>query len=194
MIKVFFLSLEPAVTWVEIARAKRSLAAVLFGHLLPLVAVSVAGETIGRIYLEKPHATVEMAKASRDLLIQYGVLQFLFSFLVVFAGSQLVKAVAETFHARHNYTQCFTAVAYGLSPLFLARLLNVVPGMNPWVGFVIGITLSVATLYHGIPCVLQPDPPNAFGLFLTSGLLLGMVSGLAQLIALLLLQGRIHLL
>lgn len=193
MIKVFLLIFEPAVTWDKIARAKRSLAAVLFGHALPLIALSVAGEILGRIYLRKAHVAGELAKASQNLMVEYGVVQFLFSLLVVFAGSQLVKALAETFHARHTYTQCFTAVAYGLSPLFLARLLDVIPGMNPWVSFAIGIVFSVATLYHGLPSVLQPDPPNAFGLFLTSGLLLGMVAGLARLITLLVLQGRINL-
>lgn len=115
------------------------------------------------------------------------------NFLVVFTGAKLVKAIAETFHARHNYTQCFTVVAYGLSPLFLARLLDVIPGMNPWVSFALGIVFSVSTLYQGLPCVLQPDPPNAFGLFLMSGLLLGMLSGLARLITLLILQGKLNL-
>jgi Yip1-like protein len=192
MIKVFLLIFEPGVTWDKIARAKKSLWAVLLGHLLPVVALSVAGELLGRIYLAKPHAT-GLAKIPQNLMIQYGVLQFVFSFLVVFIGASLVKAVAETFHARHNYTQCFTAVAYGLTPLFLVRLLDAIPGMNPWVSFGIGIILSVSTMYQGIPCVLQPDPPNAFGLFLMSGLLLGMVGGLARLITLLVLQGRINL-
>ncbi len=193
MIKVFFLIFEPAVAWEKIARAKRSLGAVLLGQLLPLVILSVAGELLGRIYLGKPHATAQMATASRSVLIQYGVVQFLFNLLVVFVGAKLVKAMAETFHARHNYTQCFTVVAYGLSPLFLIRLLDAIPGMNPWVSFGVGIVLCVATLYYGLPCVLQPDPPNAFGLFLMSGLLLAMVSGLARLITLLILQGKINL-
>lgn len=192
MIKVFLLIFEPAVTWDKIARAKRSLWAVLFLHLAPLIALSVAGELLGRFYLGKSHAMGGAAKVSQNL-IEYGVLQFLFSFLVVFVGAKLVKAMAETFHARHNYTQCFTVVAYGLSALFFARMFNAIPGMNPWVSFGIGIVFSVATLYQGIPCVLQPDPPNAFGLFLMSGVLLAMVSGLAGLITLLVLQGRINL-
>ena len=165
----------------------------MLGHLMPLLILSVAGELLGKVYLGKKHAMGGMATASQSLLIQYGVVQFLFNLLVVFVGAKLVKAIAETFHARHNYTQCFTVVAYGLSPLFLLRLLDVIPGMNPWVSFGLGIVFSVATLYQGLPCVLQPDPPNAFGLFLMSGLLLGMVSGLARLITLLVLQGKINL-
>jgi hypothetical protein len=192
MIKVFLMIFDPAATWEKIARARKGLGTVLLLHLLPIVTISVAGELLGRIYLAKPHSGGS-ARAPQNLMVQYGVAQFLFSLLVVFIGAKLVKAVAETFHARHSFTQCFTVVAYGLSPLFLARLLDMIPGMNPWVSFAIGIVFSISTLYQGIPCVLQPDPPNAFGLFLVSGLLLAMVSGLAQLITLLVLQGRINI-
>ena len=62
--------------------------------------------------------------------------QVLLSLLVVFAGANLLKAIGETFHGRHTYTQAFTAVAYGLSPLFLLRLLDAFSIISPWVSLV----------------------------------------------------------
>ncbi len=194
MIKALLLVFDSGATWDKIARAKKGLGTVLVLNLAPVVALSVAGEIVGRVYLRRPHGTGEAAQAFPHLMVSYGIAQVFFSILTVFIGAQLVKAVAETFHARHTYMQCFTVVAYGLGPFFLARWLDVVPGMNPWVTFAIGIALTISTFYMGIPCVLKPDPPNAFGLFLSSGLLLGMVAGLARLITLLVLQGRIHIL
>ena len=44
----------------------------------------------------------------------------------------------------------------------------------------IGICLSVAVLYHGVPRMMEPDPPHAFGLFLMSSLLLALVTGLVR--------------
>lgn len=193
MIKALLLVFDSWSTWDKIARAKKGLGSVLALNLVPVLALSVAGEIVGRMYLRRPNGT-EAAQAFPHLMMSYATAQVFFSFLTVFIGAQLVKAVAETFHARHTYAQAFTVVAYGLGPLFLARWLDVIPGMNPWVTFGIGIVLTISTLYMGIPCVLKPDPPNAFGLFLSGGLLLAMVAGLARLITLLVLQGRFHIL
>ena len=59
--------------------------------------------------------------------------QILLSLGVVFCGASLLKSIGETFHGRHTYTQAFTAVAYSLGPFFLLRLLDVFPGISPWV-------------------------------------------------------------
>ena len=52
------------------------------------------------------------------------------------------------------------------------------------------MVLSVAALYHGIPRVMEPDPPHAFGLYLTSSLLLALASGLADFLAAWWMMGR----
>jgi hypothetical protein len=44
----------------------------------------------------------------------------------------------------------------------------------------IGIILSIAVLYHGVPRMMEPDPPHAFGLFFMSALLLALVTGLVR--------------
>ena len=82
MIKAFQLIFEPAITWDKIARARRSLVTVLFLYLTPLVALSVAGELWGRIYLGKHHFT-DRATAPHNLVVEYGVTLFLFSFLAL---------------------------------------------------------------------------------------------------------------
>ena len=106
--------------------------------------------------------------------------QLVLSLAVVFVGANLVKSIGETFHGRHTYTQAFTAVAYSLSPLFLLRLFDAFTGISPWATWAIGIVLSIAVLYHGVPRMMEPDPSHAFGLYLMSALLLVLVTGLAR--------------
>jgi hypothetical protein len=110
--------------------------------------------------------------------------------LVVFAGSTLLKAAGETFHGRTTYLQAFTAIAYGLSPLFLLRLLDAFRPISPWAGWSIGMFLSLAVLYYGVPRMMDPDPAHAFGLFFTSALLLLAVSGLVRFLTAEYLQGK----
>src|SRR5947207_2670403 len=70
--------------------------------------------------------------------IIFEVVQGVLSLAVVFLGAKLTKSVGETFHGRHTYSQSFSAVAYGLSPLFLLRLVDASPSISPWVTWAIG--------------------------------------------------------
>jgi hypothetical protein len=74
-------------------------------------------------------------------------------------------------------------VAYGLGPLFTVRILDMFPSVSSWVYWIVwaaGMFLSFMILYHGIPRVMLPDPPHAFGLYLTSCIFLAMVSGFTR--------------
>jgi hypothetical protein len=49
-----------------------------------------------------------------------------------------------------------------------------------WATWGVGALMTFAILYHGVPKVMLPDPPHAFGLYLTSTTFLLMVSGLIR--------------
>ena len=82
-------------------------------------------------------------------------------------------------------------MAYGLSPLFLLRLLDAFPSVPPWVPWSIGILLSIGALYHGVPRMMEPDPAHAFGLFLMSSLVLLLVTGLVRFVTWWYLEGKL---
>jgi len=191
MIKALLLILDPNVTWEGIVLARRSLAFVLVVHLSPLILLASAAEGYGLVHWGKWQG--EIGRIRQFPIREAAVVetaQFLLALAVVFVGAKLIKAIGETFHGRHTYNQAFTAVAYGLSPLFLLRLLDAFSGISPWVSWSIGITLSIAVLYQGLPRMMEPDPPHAFGLFFMSALLLTLVTGLARLVTASFLQGK----
>ena len=199
MIKALLLVFEPVMTWDNIARAKRSAKWVLLVYLIPLILVTLAAELAGlvyfgkaSVYLGKPQEFGGRLKLSQTLLITYGTAQLLASFLQVGLGARIVRGMAQTFHSRNTYGQCFALTAYAYSPLFLLRLLDAFPDMYPWASFGIGIVLTIATLYHGVPRVLEPDPPDAFGLYICSMLLLACLAGVLRYFTLLVLAGKIH--
>lgn len=191
MIKAISLIFDPAITWDKIALAKKGLGYVFFWFLTPLVLISVGGEMAGVVYLGRRADNGSTISIPEPRMIAYCGAELAMSFLVVFIGARLVKSVSETFHGRHSYAKCFSVVAYTLGPLFLLRLLDAFPVMNPWASFGIGMVLSVTTLYYGVPRVLQPDPPDAFGVYLISVLLLAGVAALARFLTLLVLDGGI---
>ena len=191
MIKALLLIFDPTTTWEGIFRARRSLVFVLAAYLLPMILLASAAEGYGLVHWGKWQPEIGRIKnfPIREAVI-VEVIQILLALVVVFVGAHLIKSIGETFHGRHTYTQTFTTVAYGLSPFFLLRLLDAFSGVSPWLSWSIGIILSIAVLYHGVPRMMEPDPPHAFGLFFMSALLLALVSGLVRLVTASYLQGK----
>lgn len=196
MIKAIMLIFEPGVAWNRIVAARKSFGHVLVTFFLPIVLISIGGELAGIFYLgrhEERGGIVTTIKLPTNRIIVCGASELVLSFIVAFTGALLIKSVSETFHSRPTFGRCFTLVAYTLSPLFLVHLADVYPGMNPWISFAIGMTLSVATLYHGVPKILQPEPVHAFGVYLVSAVLLVGVAGLARFLTWLILTGKLKI-
>jgi hypothetical protein len=191
VIKALLLIFEPTGTWEGIYRARRSTAAVFLVYLLPFLLLVAACEAYGLVQWGKWQGEISRLRrfSVGEASVVAGV-ELLLSIGVVFGGASLVKALGETFHGRHTYQQAFTAVAYGLSPLFLLRLLDLVPAIYPWVSWMIGILLSAAVLYHGVPRMMEPDPPHAFGLYVMSTLLLAVITGLVRFVTTAYLLGK----
>ena len=190
MIKALLLIFEPFASWERIWRARRGVAFVLFLYLLPTLVLISAAEGYGLHHWGWARELGPRRSYTRGEVIIFEVAQFLLFVGIVLIGARLIKSVGETFHGRHTFTQCFTLVAYGLSPLFLLHLLNAVKDISPWITWAIGIILSIAVLYQGVPRMMEPDPPHAFGLYLMSSLLLLFVTGLARFLTAWYLQGK----
>ena len=191
MIKALFLILEPVAAWDRIVLAQRSLSYILFVFLLPLLGLSALAEGSGLVFWGKPQKGLgQLKKFPVGEAVVYEIGQVLLSVAIVFIGARIIKSFGETFHGRHSFTQTFTTVAYGLSPLFALRVFDAFSGVHPWIGWGIGILLSMAVLYQGVPRVMLPDPPHAFGLYLISSILLAFITGLARFVTAWYLEGR----
>ncbi len=167
-------------TWERIVRAQRRILFILLVHLLPLLILAGAAEGFQLVhwgYKDKFGAVTPLNQADvlRFEAAQAGAL------LIMLLGAALaVKAMAETFHARTTFTQALTVVAYGIGPVLAIRIFLLIPGLQPsmrWIPFVAGILLSLAVLYHGVPRVMALDPTNAFGLYVTTVLVMVLATG-----------------
>jgi hypothetical protein len=191
MIKALLLIFDPMATWEGILRDRRSVGRILLLYLLPLLLIVGACDAYGLVHWGKWQSEFgRLKKFSPSEAVVVETIQLLLSVFIVLLGAKLMKSIGETFHGRHTYTQAFTAVAYSMSPLFLLRVLDVFAGISPWVSWAIGIILSVAVLYHGVPRMMEPDPSHAFGLYLMSALLLVLVTGLIRFVTGSFLQGK----
>ena len=150
---------------------------------MPMMLIVGAVECFGLIEWGRWQPAMGQIKlfSVKEALI-YETAELLLMGVVILAGAHLLKALGDTFHVRHTYGNTLTVVIYGLSPVFLLRLLDVGPTVNLWLPWAIGIMLTTKVLYHGVPRIMLPDPPDAFGLYLMTALLLAMITALERFI------------
>ena len=192
MIKALLLIFDPIRTWERIVAARRGRASLFLGYFLPLLVLVSVLEGYGLLHCTRARGETGRIEAlTVPQMLFYEAAQFILAIAVLYILAYLIKALGETFHGRHTFTQTFTVATYGLAPVLLLRLLDIVPGMSPWLGWAIGVALAGVVLYHGLPRVMLPDPPQAFGLFLMSALLLAFVTGLVRFVTAWYLQGRL---
>lgn len=180
MIKALLLIFDPAGTWDRIAQARRSFAFVMLVYLLPMLVIPSIIEGVGLINLGEWQQNVQRKRffTVREAVL-FEVAQTFLLLLVILVGGKMIKSLCDTFHQRHTYNQAFTTAAYGLSPVLLFRMLDVFP-MTPWLPWALGVLLMTTVLYHGVPRVMEPDPSHAFGLFLSSWLVLALATGILR--------------
>ena len=183
ILKPFLLVFAPAPAWEREYRAQRGVAFNLFLFLLPLLLISSLLEVRrlaqwGILRGEFAHRKL----FSLNEAIVFEAINFLLSLFVVIVTAQMIKAVGETFHGRHTFTQAFATVTYALSPFFLMRLLDGIKDFPLWLSWGIGILIAIRVLYSGVPRMMQPDPAHAFGLFIMSCFLVLLTTGLAELL------------
>jgi len=192
MIKSLLLIFDSANTWEKIAAAPQNALKVFTLSLMPLLLLSAAAEGAALIKFGREQGPLDTMKpVSQELALRYEIAQLGLSLLVVVAGAAILQKIGHSFHRRHTYSECFTTLAYSLSPLFLLRVFAGFPAIPAWACWAVGILLSVSALYRGIPRIMRPDPSNALGLYLLSSLLLIVVTGLAHFVAELVLNEQI---
>lgn len=191
MVNALLLIFAPVNAWDRISRAQKGFVYVLLGCVLPLLLVSSVLEAYGLVHWGRWQGVVpHPRKFPINEAVVFEAGQLLVSLFLVLLNAALLKSAGATFHGRDTYTRSFTTIAYGMSPIFLFRLLNASPDIPCWVGWCVGVILSLAILYHGVPRVMQPDPAHAFGLYVVTGLFVFMSTGLLELAAGTYLQGN----
>ena len=149
--------------------------------------IIVAVETWGLVTFGKwqpPYQKYRGFQLSEHLheVMIFELVVFALALATVFISAHVVKTISGTFREKCSFQQAFTLVVYSLSPMFLLRLLDALPAMNPAVTWAIGIVLTIWVLYQGVPRILMPDPTHAFGLYLSTAIVMVMTTGLARLL------------
>ena len=191
MIKALFLIFDPVTAWVRVLESRRSLRFVFIAYLLPMLLLVAVTGGFGLVKWGKWQSGIgQYKKFTVNEAVVYQTGELLLMLVVIAVCAHLIKLLGETFNGRHTYPQAFTVMIYGLSPMFLARLLDALPSANFWLTWIIGIMLTAKILYHGLPIIMRPEPSHALGLYFMSTILIVAVTGMERLATIMALSGK----
>ncbi len=192
MITALQIIFSPLQAWERIAKAQREVPRILLLHVFPLLLPGLALEGFSLVRFGERRGELEyIVKISEDLAIRYATAEFVLLMASVLVGALIVRWVTASVQVQTPFTACFTLMAYGFSPIFLARYFDAIPGLDTWVCWTIGALLASSALYHGVGPALKPEQTKGFGLFLVSVIIVVFASGLSHFVALALLHGKI---
>lgn len=193
VIKALFLIVRPSEEWERILETHHSVRFLVVRFLLPMMLLAAGAEGFGMVTWGKPQSVMHrMQKFTVSEAVIYELARILMTFMIIVSCAVLIKVFGGTFHGRHTYRQTFTLVIFGLSPLFLFRVLDAAPILSPWLTWGFGVAFCTEVLYQGVPRVMEPDPPNAFGLYVMSSLVLVATTGLERFVTAWYLAGRMR--
>lgn len=193
MIRALLLIFDGTRTWEKIKNEQHGVARISSSFLLPLLVLTSLGEALGilKLGLERGALTLKVMHASQELIIRYEVLRAMCILLIVYLGAFALQQIGASFHRRHSYRECFTTLAYSISPLLLLQILDGVPAVSTWACYGIGAFLMLSLFYRSIPFIMRPDPSNALGLFIFCSFLLLAATGLAHYFTVLVLEQKL---
>jgi hypothetical protein len=196
MLQALLFMFEGEAAWDRVVLKEERFTKVLLWHLLPMMLITAGLEGLGIKHWGRWQSGLsEYRHFSVRHIVAYEVAQSLLNLIMVLVCTYLVLQLGRTFHGRQTYTftRSFSAVVYGFSPMFLLRLLDPLPAMNLYVTWLLGISICITILYNGLPRLLLPDPTHAFGLYVSSAIVLFMASCTVRVLTALYLNGSVDL-
>jgi uncharacterized membrane protein (DUF485 family) len=182
LFKDALLIVRPIAAWNRLAAEARSVPVTFFIFFLPLLLLVSYAEGIGlTAYFNRHLAASAINRLDISKLLVYEGLEIGVLLFIIIVSASFIKMFGNACHRRNTLAQSLTLLLHALGPMLLIQLFNVIPGMNPWLTWSVGMVLTLGALYHGIPRILQPDAPSALGLFLGGALVVFMLLFLGRL-------------
>jgi len=193
MVRALLLILDADESWTKIAKNKRGFLFILTLHLLPLLVVTLGVESFAMVKLGEGRSIADrVLRVSPSSALEFWITSVVLNLVMILSATKILQRIALSFRDKTTYLECFTVVAYSLGPLYLAHLLDALPALNTWVCFGIGMALSVAAVFNGVPAIMKPDAAKGFGVCLIAAVLLILMAGLVHFMAIQILHGDLN--
>jgi len=158
------IMLSPKTEWEAVANEEPNVQQILISYVLPLALIPAVAILIGWGVIGT------LGFTSFKYGIALALIQFIQAFLAVFLTAFVIDALAPSFGSQKNFGKAVQLVAYSMTPIWVAGILNIIPAIG-WLGSLIGL-YGLYLLYLGIVPMMQTPEDKRVGYLIVSIIIL----------------------
>lgn len=156
--------LTPKTEWEAVVAEEPNIQQILLGYVLPLALIPTIATIIGWGVIGMFGFT------SFTYGIAMGLVQIINAFLSVIITGFVIDALAPSFGSQKNMGRAVQLVAYSMTPIWLAGILNILPTIG-WLAGLIGL-YGLFLLYLGLAPLMKTPEDKKVGYLVVSIIIL----------------------
>ena len=154
----------PKTEWDVVAAEEPNIQQILLGYVLPLALIPTVATIIGWGVIGMFGFT------SFTYGIAMGLVQMINAFLSVLIAGFVIDALAPNFGSQKNMGRAVQLVAYSMTPIWVAGILNIFPGLS-WLAGLIGL-YGLFLMYLGLAPLMKTAEDKKVGYLVVSIIIL----------------------
>ena len=156
--------LTPKTEWETVAAEEPNIQQILLGYVLPLALIPTIATIIGWGVIGMFGFT------SFTYGIAMGLVQIINAFLSVLIAGFVIDALAPSFGSQKNMGRAVQLVAYSMTPIWIAGILNILPTIG-WLAGLIGL-YGLFLMYLGLAPLMKTPEDKKVGYLVVSIIIL----------------------
>ena len=156
--------LTPKTEWEAVAAEEPNIQQILLGYVLPLALIPTIATIIGWGVIGMFGFT------SFTYGIAMGLVQIINAFLSVLIAGFVIDALAPSFGSQKNMGRAVQLVAYSMTPIWIAGILNILPTIG-WLAGLIGL-YGLFLMYLGLAPLMKTPEDKKVGYLVVSIIIL----------------------
>ena len=156
--------ITPKTEWEAVAAEEPNIQQILLGYVLPLALIPTVATIIGWGVIGMFGFT------SFTYGIAMGLVQIINAFLSVLIAGFVIDALAPSFGSQKNMGRAVQLVAYSMTPIWVAGILNIFPALG-WLAGLIGL-YGLFLMYLGLSPLMKTSEDKKVGYLVVSIIIL----------------------
>jgi hypothetical protein len=161
---------KPAVEWPVVAAESTTPAELITGYAAPLAAIPAICSFIGGTFIGYGVPGIGMVRTTSLIGGLFAaIISFVLGLVGLYVGAIVIEKLAPTFQSRGNTTQALKTVVYASTPVWLAGVFNLIPGLGGIIGLLAAL-YAIYLFFLGLPHTMHTPESQVVPYMLVSAL------------------------
>jgi Yip1 domain len=179
--RVMGILTKPAAEWQKIAAESADTTSLFRDYVAPLAAIPAVCRFVGLTMVGMSLGLLGTYRIGIAQGLAGAIVSYVFSLLGVWIAAVVVQKLAPTFQSRESLIDATKLVAYSMTPVWVAGVLNLIPALATLV--ILAALYAIYLFYLGLPVLMGTPADKVVPYMIVSALVIIVVSAIFGVIA-----------